>query len=144
MRHRVKKIKLGRGYDYNKATMRKLANNFIIHGKLTTTKTKAKYLKPVIEKIVEKAKEKKESNINYLRSQLNDKEVITMLFDQIGPKLNKEKNIGGYVRLINLSQRSSDGAMMAQIVWSRPVVLSSSAITSDNKEEKKLVEKSKK
>lgn len=133
MRHQVKKIILSRGRDFNRMTMRKLANNFIEHGKLTTTKTKAKYLKTYIEKIVEKAKNKKESNINFLKKYLANKQTIDKMFSIIGPHVSKSAHAGGYVRVINLYQRDSDGANIARVEWSIPIV------SEEKKEEVKKV-----
>lgn len=121
MRHRVKKIRFGRGYDFNKMLIRKLLINFFIRAKLETTLKRATAIRPVIEKIVDRAKDKNEANHNYLLKIINQEKVIKILFDQIGPAL-KDK-ISGYVRIIKLGQRDSDGSAMARIEWVYPVVL---------------------
>ncbi|PIP63733.1 50S ribosomal protein L17 [Candidatus Roizmanbacteria bacterium CG_4_9_14_3_um_filter_33_18] len=120
MRHGVKKIKFSNGIDANRALTRKLAVNFFLKGKLSTTLSKAKAMKPVIERLIEKMKVKTESNLNYLKQKLDSKEVIEMAYKDISPTIAKIN--GGYVRVIKLGQRESDGAETARIEWVYPII----------------------
>ena len=97
MRHRVKKIKFSNGVDANRALVRKLAVNFFLKGKLSTTLSRAKAMKPVIEKLIEKMKVKTESNLNYLKQKLDDKEVLKIAYRDISPVILKIN--GGYIRI---------------------------------------------
>ena len=126
MRHGVKKIKFSQGKDANKMLMRKLAVNFFINGKLETTLTKAKKLKPVVEKLVEKCKLKNEANKNYLLKNFNNSLLVTRIFKEVGEAL-KDKT-GGYVRLARLGVRRSDGSETARLEWAYPVISSSNPI----------------
>ncbi len=120
MRHRVKKIKFSSGIDANRALVRKLAVNFFLKGKLTTTLSKAKAIKPVIERLIEKMKIRTEANVNYLKQKLDNKEVIEMAYKDISPIIAKIN--GGYVRVIKLGQRESDGAEVGRIEWVYPII----------------------
>lgn len=120
MRHGVKKIKFSNGVDANRAIVRKLAINFFLRGKLSTTLPKAKAIKPVLERLIEKMKVKTEANVNYLRKKLDNKEVIKMAYRDIGPVVAKIN--GGYVRIVKLGQRESDGAETARIEWVYPII----------------------
>ncbi|MBI5123159.1 50S ribosomal protein L17 [Candidatus Roizmanbacteria bacterium] len=120
MRHKVKKIKFSDGYDANRALTRKLAINFFLKGKLSTTLSRAKTIKPIIEKLIEKMKVKSESNINYLKQKLNSNEVIDIAYKDISPVI--EKINGGYIRIIKLGKRNSDGAEMGKIEWAYPII----------------------
>jgi large subunit ribosomal protein L17 len=120
MRHRVKKIKFRNGYDANRALVRKLAVNFFLKGKLTTTLVKAKAMKPVIEKLIEKMKVKTEANLNYLRQKLNNNEVIEIAYKDISPVIGKIN--GGYIRIIKLGRRESDGSEMGKVEWVYPII----------------------
>ena len=120
MRHRVKKIKFSNGIDANRALTRKLAVNFFLKGKLTTTLSKAKAIKPVIEKLIEKMKVKTESNLNYLKQKLNSKEVLMIAYKDISPVIAKIS--GGYIRVVKLGKRESDGAETARIEWVYPII----------------------
>lgn len=121
MRHGVKKIKFNWGKDANKMLMRKLAVNFLSKGYLQTTLSKAKALRPYLEKLVSKMKVKSEANKNYLLRYLGDEKIVNNGFKVIGPALSKIN--GGYVRIIKMNIRSTDGATMTKIVWVYPVVL---------------------
>ncbi|MFA6080911.1 MAG: bL17 family ribosomal protein [Patescibacteria group bacterium] len=120
MRHRVKKIKFSDGIDANRALVRKLAVNFFLQGKLTTTLSKAKAIKPVIERLIEKMKVKTESNVNYLKQKLDSEEVLVIAYRDISPVIAKIN--GGYIRIIKLGQRESDGAEVGRIEWVYPII----------------------
>jgi large subunit ribosomal protein L17 len=120
MLHGTKKIRFSHGKDADKMLMRKLIHNFLINGKIVSTEAKIKALKPLIDKIIEKAKEKTESNKNYLLRNVAEDKTIKSLFDEIGPVL-KDK-IGGYVKIIRLSHRPSDGSSMMKMEWTYPIV----------------------
>jgi len=120
MRHGVKKIKFANGIDANRALVRKLAVNFFLKGKLTTTLPKAKAIKPVIERLVEKMKIKNEANVNYLKQKLDSKEVLEIAYRDISPVISKIS--GGYVRIIKLGKRESDAAEVGRIEWVYPII----------------------
>ena len=115
MRHGVKKLKFSNGVDANRAIVRKLALNFFLNGKLATTLSRAKAIKPVIERLIEKMKVRTEANVNYLKHKLNNLEVIEIAYKDISPVISKIN--GGYIRVIKLGQRESDGAEKARIEW---------------------------
>lgn len=96
--------------DQKKALLRSLAREFFLREKIVTTQAKAKVLKDFAQRIIEKSKEKNLTRIRYLR-RFFDKEVVKKLLDEIGPRYKERK--GGYVRIIKLKERESDGAKMA-------------------------------
>lgn len=121
MKHSVKKIKFKSGKDANEMLMRKMASNLIAHGRMVTTEAKAKALRPFIERLVTKAKNQTEADKNYLLRYFPDKKRMTVLLEQIGPAF-KDRN-GGYVRIVRLNQRDSDGTMMSRIEWTQPITV---------------------
>ncbi|OGK17175.1 50S ribosomal protein L17 [Candidatus Roizmanbacteria bacterium RIFCSPHIGHO2_01_FULL_39_12c] len=121
MRHKVKKIKFKFGKDANKMLLRKLTRNFVTHGKIRTTLAKAKVLKSAVERLVEKTKVRSEANKNYLLKTLNDNKLVRRMFDQVGGAL-KDK-VGGYVKIVRLGARQSDGAETAAVKWVYPVAI---------------------
>lgn len=141
MRHKVKKIKFNFGKDANKSLIRKLAINFLDKGYLQTTITRAKAVKSYIEKLITKMKTKNESNKNYLLKYLGNKKIVEDGFNRVGPALSKIQ--GGYVKIIKVGMRNSDGSLLAKIEWAYPVVkldsikTSSSAQAAENKLSKK-------
>lgn len=115
MRHRVKKIKVRSGKDANSMLVRKLVLNFLKKGSIRTTLKKAKLVKPVVERLVDKAKKNNEASRNVILRKLGHKEFIETLLKEIGPRFGTR--IGGYVRIVKDQQRGSDGSEMAIVKW---------------------------
>jgi len=132
MYHRVKKIKFKGGYDATRMFIKKLLYNFLIRGKIKTTLVKAKVLKSKIESLVEKMKEENDKNKKFFNKYFGKKNLNALFFKVIGPVFKELK--GGYVRVIKLGKRDSDGADIAKVEWTRPVVY-------ENLENKKNKEK---
>lgn len=143
MYHRVKKIKFRQGKDANKMLVKKLSINFLAKGRITTTLKKVKVLKGIIEKLVEKAKEQSEANKNYLKQYVTDKQTMKFLFETVGPAL--KKTIGGYVKVVRLGRRDSDGAEVARLEWAYPIVIETPKVSASVKttadEGKKIAKK---
>jgi large subunit ribosomal protein L17 len=121
MIHRTKKIKFKKGQDSNTMIMRKLMYNFLRFSHVKTTEHRAKAMKMYLERILTKAKEKTEANKNYLLRYFQQKNVMKVLFEQVGPAIAPFQ--GGYVKIIRLNQRMNDAAMMVELQWAHPVVL---------------------
>lgn len=120
MRHKVKKIKIKLGTDSNKMLLRKLLKNFLREGKIKSTLKRIKLLKTLVEKIISQAKIDNEKNRAYLYKYLNDKKLVNFVFNNV-VKVFSDLN-GGYVKLIKLKERNSDGALLAELTWLRPIV----------------------
>ena len=94
--------------------MKGLVLSLITRGKIETTGAKAKELRPVIEKIVTKAKKADLATRKLLISRLyNNKKVVKQLFEEIAPKYAERK--GGYTRITKLPRRTSDGSPLSLI-----------------------------
>lgn len=120
MRHQVKKIKFKKGQDSTETVRRKLALNFIDHGKIETTVKKAKVLKSLIDQLVYQAKEKNEANKNILLRRLGDPKTVDKLFNLIVPVFSDRNS--GFVKLVKTGQRLGDGSEMARVEWVKPVI----------------------
>ena len=116
MRHQRKTVKLGRTQGHRDALLSNLAVSLIEHGRIKTTIAKAKAVRPIVEKLVTKAKV---GTLHARRMALADlrhnENAVTKLFTEIGP-LNSERK-GGYTRIVKLGQRRSDASEMAVIEW---------------------------
>lgn len=121
MKHGNSKTKFGSGHDANKMLTRKLVYNFFRNGKLETTETKVKAIKPVIEKLVTKLKTNTQANRNFVLSYIPNAGMVDELFTQVGPAVQNRP--GGYLRHVRLEQRISDGAVTARLQWVDPVVI---------------------
>lgn len=139
MKHRMRTVKFKYGRNANKMLVRKLMKNFIVKGKMTTTEKKIKVVKQQVEKLVHLAKKNTEASRMLLRSRVADKKVEDALFKYVAPVF-KDKS-SGFTTLIHLTQRDSDGAAIARLQWSLPVVLEKPI---DEPREKEVLAKNKK
>ncbi len=122
MRHLKHRHSLGVTREHRAAMLSNLAAALIRHGRIETTLTKARALRPFIEKIITKAKraaaaaEKKDA-IHLRRTALRrvrDEDAITLLFNEKAAQFAKRP--GGYTRIYKLApRRVSDAAEMALI-----------------------------
>lgn len=119
MKHGIKKIKFRRGQDANQALMRKLSTNFVKHGKLETTLSRAKAVKSSIDSLANKAKERTEARNSLLLSKFGDPKIVEKMFSEVGPSF--KNRTGGFVRLTRLGKRQGDNAEMALIEWTKEV-----------------------
>ena len=112
MIHSQKTKQLGRERNGRNALLKSLAVSLIRDGKITTTETKAKVLKPLVEKLITKVKEETMASGRFVSSKVGPVSAKKLVAD-IAPKY-KERN-GGYLRITKLNDRKNDGAKIAQI-----------------------------
>src|SRR5437764_15096050 len=100
---------------HQKLMLANLASHLIISeaGAITTTETKAKALRPYVEKLVTKAKVGGVHKQRQVVATIHDKDVTHKLFVDIGPRYT-DRN-GGYTRILKLGPRPGDNAPMARI-----------------------------
>ena len=98
---------------HQKAMFGNLVASLIAAEALVTTEAKAKALRPVVEKVITKAKKGGLHRQRQVVSRIQDKEVVHKLFAEIGPRY-AERN-GGYTRILKLGPRHGDNAPMARI-----------------------------
>jgi large subunit ribosomal protein L17 len=84
-----------------------------MHGKITTTETKAKRLRPVAERLVTFAKRGDLHARRRVMQQITDKNVVHELFANIAPQVAERQ--GGYTRITKLGYRKGDNAPLALI-----------------------------
>ncbi|MEX2028869.1 MAG: 50S ribosomal protein L17 [Candidatus Paceibacterota bacterium] len=114
MRHHNTNRKFGRGTTQRRALLNSLVFNLIVRETIKTTLPKAKELRPVIEKLVTRAKTDNLTNRRLIVSKLGGhSREVKKLFEVIAPKY-KDVN-GGYTRVLKLGARKSDAAPMAII-----------------------------
>ena len=113
MRHRNKKIKLGRKTAHRSSLLANLACSLIEHKRINTTVTKAKVLKRFIEPLITKTKGDSTHNRRIVFRYLRNKNAVSELFRTISNKIGDRP--GGYTRIIKLGNRLGDNANMAMI-----------------------------
>jgi large subunit ribosomal protein L17 len=122
MRHNKHHASLGVTREHRAAMLSNMAASLIEHGRIQTTLTKAKALRPFIEKVITKAKQaaaktEKKDAIHLRRLALADvrnEDAITKLFNETHKEFTNRN--GGYTRIYKLGQqRISDAAELALI-----------------------------
>ncbi len=113
MRHGKKINHLGRKVGHRKALLKNLSIALITHKRINTTLAKAKALRRHLEPLITKTKTNTTHSRRVAFSYLQNKEAITELFGPIAAKVASRP--GGYLRVIKLGFRQSDGAEMAMI-----------------------------
>ena len=98
MRHRVAGYELGRNSAHRKALRRNLARSLFLHGKVVTTRTKAKAVRPFAEKLITLGKRGDLAARRRALALLPDKDVVKRLFDEVAPKFADRP--GGYTRIL--------------------------------------------
>ncbi len=139
MRHKVAGKKLGRTKNQRKALFRSLANNLILHEKIVTTSAKAKAVKPMVEKLVTRAKTDSIHNRRLLIKELASENTARKMLEVIGPKFKARP--GGYTKIVKLGNRPGDQAPLVSLMFVEDVSLAVATSTPQKIEEGK-VEKS--
>ncbi len=115
MRHLKSGRRLNRSSAHREAMFANMACALIKHEQITTTLPKAKDLRPIVERLVTKARNGKGS-LHARRmalSQIGDEASVNKLFDVLGPRYAQRN--GGYLRILKAGFRYGDHAAMAVI-----------------------------
>ena len=113
MRHRLGLRKLNRTSSHRLAMLRNLITALLRHEAIKTTLPKAKELRRVAEPILTLGKNATLANRRLAFSRLRDREMVTKLFDELGPRYATRN--GGYSRILKFGFRKGDNAPMALI-----------------------------
>ncbi|MDG7055895.1 MAG: 50S ribosomal protein L17 [Wolbachia endosymbiont of Meromenopon meropis] len=116
MKHGIKKRKLSRHTEHRLSMLKNLSISLINHEQIVTTLSKAKELRPYVEKFITIAKNKKNTlhGRRLLLSRLhNSKLSVDKLLNVLSDRYQNRK--GGYSRIIKFNFRKGDCASMAVI-----------------------------
>lgn len=106
--------RLGRDPKHQRLIVSTLARQFFTYGAMETTLTKAKIMRPELERMITKARKGNNQHVQrQLVAALRDKSVAHKLVTEIAPRY--ESRQGGYVRILKLGPRDGDKAPMARI-----------------------------
>ena len=113
MKHRHGLKKLNKTSSHRLAMFRNITNSLLKHEVIKTTLPKAKALRKVFEPIITLGKEPTLANRRLAFNRLRDRDMVTKLFDELGPRY-KTRN-GGYMRILKFGFRVGDNAPMALV-----------------------------
>jgi len=113
MRHRVAGWKLGRNTSHRRALLRNLVTSLIVEERIETTVSKAKAMRPHVEKMITLGKRGDVAARRLAASYLMTRDAVDKLFDTVAPRMG-DRN-GGYLRIIRSGWQKGDGAEKAFI-----------------------------
>ena len=105
--------RLGGGPAHERLMLANLATALFTHGRIQTTETKAKRLRPLAERMVTFAKRGDLHARRKVMTIIRDKSAVHKLFMEIAPQVDKRE--GGYTRIVKTGFRKGDNAPMAVI-----------------------------
>jgi len=105
--------RLGGGPAHERLMLANLAASLITHKSIKTTETKAKRMRPVVERLITFAKRGDLHARRRVLATIGDKTVVHELFTEVAPLVALRE--GGYTRITKLGFRKGDNASMVQI-----------------------------
>ena len=105
--------RLGGSPSHQRLILSNLATQLFEHGRITTTESRARALRPHAEKLITKAKKGDLHNRREVLKTIRDKSVVHTLFTEIAPTFAERP--GGYTRITKIGPRKGDNAPMAII-----------------------------
>ncbi len=105
--------KLGKPTDQRLAMLRQQVTDFLDKGRMETTITRAKEIRPLAEKMITLGKKDTLAAKRQAMSFITREDVATKIFKELAPRFS-ERN-GGYTRITRLGPRRGDAAEMAVI-----------------------------
>ncbi|XGB42735.1 MAG: 50S ribosomal protein L17 [Nodosilinea sp. LVE1205-7] len=113
MRHRCRVHQLSKPADQRKALLRSLTTELIRHGRITTTKAKARAVREEADRMITLAKDGSLSARRQALGYIYDKQLVHALFSQAGDRYGDRA--GGYTRIVKTVRRRGDNSEMAVI-----------------------------
>jgi large subunit ribosomal protein L17 len=113
MRHRKSGRKFNINSSHRKALFSNMVSSLFKHELIKTTLPKAKELRSYAEPLITLSKEDSVAKRRLAFSRLRDREVVTKLFNELGPRY--KNRAGGYLRIMKCGFRSGDDAPMAYV-----------------------------
>jgi large subunit ribosomal protein L17 len=113
MRHRNAGFKLGRNTSHRRALLRNLTTSVILEDRVETTVTKAKAVRPLVEKMITLGKKGDLHSRRQALSFLMTDQSVERLFEIVAPRYGDRA--GGYLRIVRTGFRKGDGGEKAFI-----------------------------
>ncbi len=113
MRHRKAGFKLGRKTPHRRALLRNLTTSILMEDRVETTVTKAKAVRPLVEKMITLGKKGDLHSRRQALAFMMTRESVSRLFDTVAPRYGDRQ--GGYLRIVRTGFRKGDGGETALI-----------------------------
>ena len=139
MRHYKKGRKLGTDASHTKAMKRSLVKSLFLNDRIKTIESRAKEIRPDVDKIVTWAKKGDLHSRRLAIAALgNDKELVREIFEKVAQGMFADRQ-GGYTRIMKLGPRKGDNApMVIMELVTEPVQKKSAEAPAEKAEPKKV------
>ena len=117
MRHARAGNRLSRTSEHRKALLSNMAGSVLEYGRIRTTLAKAKESRRVVDHLISLGKEGSVHSRRQAFRILKDRQLVKQLFADIAPRFLDCQ--GGYTRILKLSERPGDNAMVAFLELTR-------------------------
>jgi len=114
MSQRSKNRTFSRPSNQRKALLKSLIRSLVIHERISTTEAKAKEIRPLVEKLVTRARTDTVANRRVVASRIGDADAVKKLFTAIAPRYKNRQ--GGYTRIVKRVVKA-DGRKNAYIAF---------------------------
>ena len=111
MRHNYKGRKLGTDFSHTKAMKKSLVNALFLNDRIKTVESRAKEIRPNVDKIITWAKKGDLHSRRLAIAALGDKELVREIFEKVEQGMFADRQ-GGYTRIMKLGNRKGDNAPM--------------------------------
>lgn len=111
MRHNYKGRKLGTDFSHTKAMKKSLVNALFLNDRIKTVESRAKEIRPNVDKIITWAKKGDLHSRRLAIAALGDKELVREIFEKVEQGMFADRQ-GGYTRIMKLGFRKGDNAPM--------------------------------
>ena len=111
MRHNYKGRKLGTDFSHTKAMKKSLVNALFLNDRIKTVESRAKEIRPNVDKIITWAKKGDLHSRRLAIAALGDKELVREIFEKVEQGMFADRQ-GGYTRIMKLGNRKGDCAPM--------------------------------
>jgi large subunit ribosomal protein L17 len=105
--------KLGKTSDQRRAMLRQLVTDLLTYGKITTTVTRAKEVKPIAEKMITLGKRNTLASRRQALGYITKEDTVTKVFTELAADYAGRN--GGYTRIMRIGPRRGDSAELAVI-----------------------------
>ncbi|MGB4076354.1 MAG: 50S ribosomal protein L17 [Minisyncoccia bacterium] len=116
MSQRTKARAFGRTRDERAALLKSLIRSLILEERISTTEAKAKEIRPMVEKLVTRARTDTVANRRLILSRVGDPTAVQKLFKALAPRFKGVP--GGYLRIVKRAPRA-DGRRTAYIAFTK-------------------------
>jgi len=110
-----KSFKLSRDKDHQRALFRNLISALIINERIKTTEAKAKALKSLVDRVVNKAKKDDQRTREQLTNYLTSTKAVDKLYDDIAKRF--PNRLSGFTRNVRIGARRGDNSMIILVEW---------------------------